>query len=142
MGNEPDLRQIILMFFVLFSMCSADFTYGNGSTIRSCYGVSNKNFHETICLFAVFCLFKISWKHDRRHPSLVNLHAFHTSYYTNQLWENVSEFYNRLCHVRRNQLRPGHLGIITVFRFSWNINSLNSKCFLHHIIYIAIPIFL
>ena len=32
------------------------------------YGFSNKNFHQTICLFIVFCLLihNISWKHDRR----------------------------------------------------------------------------
>ena len=54
LGNETDLRQIILMFFALFAMCSADFTYGNGSTIQSCYGVSNEKFSRnnlSVCCF-------------------------------------------------------------------------------------------
>ena len=34
------------------------------------------------------------------------------------------------------------LGINTVFRFSSNITSQNSKCFLHNIIYIAKQVFL
>ena len=32
-GNAPDLRQIVLV--LIFAMCSADFTCGNGSTIQS-----------------------------------------------------------------------------------------------------------
>ena len=33
LGNAPDLRQIILV--LIFAMCSAYFTCGNGSTIQS-----------------------------------------------------------------------------------------------------------
>ena len=35
LGNAPDLRQIILL--LIFAMCSADFTCGNGSWRCQCY---------------------------------------------------------------------------------------------------------